>query len=96
MNLDAPLIIAGDFNENEDDGGAGLLRPCGFTDALALFDARMRTWEWPVTSRLAIKGRHDHLLFNAALHCVGARVDEVNASDHMPVVAMSIATSAAR
>jgi endonuclease/exonuclease/phosphatase family metal-dependent hydrolase len=88
MDRTAPLLIAGDFNEEEGDGAVRELIDGGFVDALSLFDRQARTWEWSLVSGVSVRRRYDHILFNAPLRCVGARVGEVQASDHYPVVAV--------
>lgn len=88
MDRDRPLLIAGDFNEEEGSGAVRQLIDDGFTDALSLFDRKARTWEWPVVSGVAVRRRYDHILVNAPWRCVAARVGEVQASDHYPVVAV--------
>lgn len=86
--VDLPLIVAGDFNESGRSGAAGELRERGLINALAIYDARTRTWEWPVFSGVTLRRRYDHVLFNRWLHCTGARVADVRASDHFPVIAV--------
>ncbi len=88
MDRSRPLLIAGDFNEEEGSGAVRQLIDDGFTDALSLFDRTARTWEWPVVSGVAVRRRYDHILANAPLRCVAARVGDVQASDHYPVVAV--------
>jgi len=95
MDPAAPLLVAGDFNEDEDDGGAGQLVAKGFVDALSSFDRRTRTWEWPVASGITLRRRYDHIMSNAPLRCTGARVDDVTASDHFPVYAVFVAARGA-
>jgi len=82
-----PLLIAGDFNENEGQGAIAALVEAGFVDALSLFDRRTDTWNWTVASVIELSDRFDHLLFRPPLACTGAAVRRVEASDHMPVVA---------
>jgi endonuclease/exonuclease/phosphatase family metal-dependent hydrolase len=89
-DVDAPLIIAGDFNENERRKAVrGLLRD-GFTDALSLFDRRSETWSWRLFPGFTLKNRYDHILFNRQFHCTGAKVVNVRASDHRPVLAVLV------
>ncbi len=89
-DLNAPLIIAGDFNENERRKAIQGLLAEGFTDALSLFDTKSQTWTWKVLPGLTLKNRYDHILFNQHLHCTGAKVVDVKASDHRPVHAVLV------
>lgn len=89
-DLDAPLIIAGDFNENERRKAIKGLLNDGFTDALSLYDARSKTWSWRLLPGLTLKNRYDHILFNKHFHCTGAKVVDVRASDHRPVMAVLV------
>ena len=62
----------------------------GSTDALSLYDRHSDTWFWKVLPGVTLDDRFDHVLFNRHLHCTGARVTQVNASDHMPVFAVLV------
>ena len=83
-----PLVIAGDFNENESGNAVQWLRDKGFVDALSVFDPYSKTWEWKISSGVKLKNRYDHIMFSKGLNCTGARVAKVDASDHMPVIAV--------
>jgi len=83
----APLIVAGDFNENEKRGAVKGLLDNGFRDALSLFDKNSKTWRWRVFPGLTLKNRYDHILFSKHFRCTGAKVFDVRASDHLPVLA---------
>ena len=87
---DAPLIVAGDFNENEKRGAVKGLLDNGFRDALSLFDKKSKTWRWRVFPGLTLKNRYDHILFSRHFRCTGARVFDVRASDHLPVLAVLV------
>ena len=89
-DMNAPLIIAGDFNENERRKAIRGLLDKGFTDALSLYDRRSKTWSWRVLPGLTLKNRYDHIIFNKHLHCTGAKVIDVRASDHRPVLAVLV------
>ena len=90
---DVPLIIAGDFNENESRDGVVWLKTQGFIDALSIYDERSPTWVWKVPFLVTLKNRYDHIMLSRHLRCTGAEVVKVNASDHMPVMAVSIRIS---
>ncbi len=83
-----PLIIAGDFNESENRAAVEGLLSNGFCDALSLFDNQSHTWEWELSMGVKLKNRYDHILFDKRMQCIGAKVTEVSASDHMPVFAV--------
>jgi endonuclease/exonuclease/phosphatase family metal-dependent hydrolase len=82
-----PLIITGDFNENENDKAIRWLIENGFTDTLVTFDTYTKTWEWRTSSGISLKARFDHIIINGRLDCTGATVENVKASDHLPVIA---------
>jgi len=82
-----PLIIAGDFNENEDNRAIQWLIGKGFRDTLSSFDNYTKTWIWDTSSGISIKARYDHIIISKHLGCTGAAVASVRASDHLPVVA---------
>jgi endonuclease/exonuclease/phosphatase family metal-dependent hydrolase len=82
-----PLIITGDFNEDENGRAIQWLLEEGFGDALSMYDAYSKTWNWPVFGGLKLENRYDHIIFNEYLDCTGACVTYVEASDHMPVMA---------
>jgi endonuclease/exonuclease/phosphatase family metal-dependent hydrolase len=85
-----PLIIAGDFNENE----VGLAMRClfdqGFASALSAYDGRSKTWRWTVWPGIVVNDRFDHIMYSDHLDCTGAEVVQVSGSDHMPVRAVMV------
>jgi endonuclease/exonuclease/phosphatase family metal-dependent hydrolase len=89
-DLDAPLIIAGDFNENERRDAVKGLLDSGFCDALSLFDAKSKTWSWRVFPGLTLRNRYDHIVFSEHFRCTGAQVVDIRASDHRPVLAVFV------
>ncbi len=86
-DLNAPLIIAGDYNESERRGAVKKLLANGYTDALSLYDTRSKTWLWKVMPGVTLSNRYDHIIFSKHFYCTGAEVTKVNASDHLPVLA---------
>jgi endonuclease/exonuclease/phosphatase family metal-dependent hydrolase len=92
VDFSKPLVIAGDFNEDENGRAVRWLIDKGFMDALSAFDQYSKTWEWEIFSGIKIKNRYDHILFSKELNCTGARVVKVDASDHMPVIAVNTST----
>jgi endonuclease/exonuclease/phosphatase family metal-dependent hydrolase len=82
-----PIVITGDFNENETDKAIRWLISQGFTDTLSSFDTYTKTWVWNTSAGISLKARYDHIIINKYLACTGAAVVPVKASDHMPVVA---------
>ena len=85
-----PLIIAGDFNENEKAKAIKWLLDQGCQDALSIYDRRTKTWIWPTPLGIKLKNRFDHIIVNSRLMCTAARVINVEASDHMPVMAVIV------
>ena len=90
VDLDCPLIIAGDFNENEIGLAMESLFDQGFTSALSTYDRRSNTWYWKVWPGIALNDRFDHIMYTGDLHCTGAEVVPVSGSDHMPVRAVIV------
>ncbi len=90
VDRDSPLVVAGDFNENQTGKAVRWLQDEGFTDALSIFDRRSKTWHWKTLWGIVLNDRFDHILFNGALLCTGARVENVTASDHSPVRAVLV------
>ena len=89
-----PLVIAGDFNEDENGKAIRWLIDKGFVDALSVYDTYTKTWEWEISSGIKLKNRYDHIMLSKGLDCTGARVIRVDASDHMPVLAVIVLTPA--
>ncbi|MHC4545924.1 MAG: endonuclease/exonuclease/phosphatase family protein [Planctomycetota bacterium] len=89
-----PLVIAGDFNEDEGGKAIRWLNDKGFMDALSIYDTYTKTWEWKVYGAIRLKNRYDHIMVSKGLDCVGARVTKVDASDHMPVLAVIVPSRA--
>lgn len=87
-DMNAPLIIAGDFNENERKKAIRTLLNHGFTDALSLYDKKSYTWLWRVMPGITLKNRYDHIVFSKHFSCTGAQVSDIRASDHEPVMAV--------
>ncbi len=87
---DKPIVVLGDFNENEQGKAVKWLIAKGFTDGLAGHDPNSPTWNWPVGYGIELKDRLDHVMFSQDLRCTSAEVGKVKASDHMPVVAVLV------
>lgn len=94
MDSAKPLVIAGDFNEDERGKAIRWLIDKGFVDALSVYDTYSKTWEWEVSSGIKFKNRYDHIILSKGLDCTGARVMQVEASDHMPVLAVIVLSPA--
>lgn len=62
----------------------------GFTDNLAGHDSNSSTWNWKVGYGLKLQDRLDHIMLSQNLRCIAAEVAKVEASDHMPVLAVLI------
>lgn len=84
---DAPLIVLGDFNEDGDGSGVVWMRKAkGLSNALMQFEPDAETWRWP-TWAMELTDTFDHILYDARLVCLNARVIDAGRSDHLPVVA---------
>ena len=90
VDLDRPLIIAGDFNENEIGWAMRSLFDQGFSSALSTYDRRSKTWYWKVWPGIVLNDRYDHIMYTGNLHCTGAEVVPVSGSDHRPVRAVIV------
>jgi endonuclease/exonuclease/phosphatase (EEP) superfamily protein YafD len=86
-----PVVIAGDFNENDDGRAVQWLVEQGYMDSLRAFDSYGKTWRWELSYGLALQGRYDHIMIGEGLGSTGAALVEVDASDHRPVVAEVVA-----
>jgi endonuclease/exonuclease/phosphatase (EEP) superfamily protein YafD len=85
-----PLIIAGDFNENEIGLAMRSLFERGFSSALSAYDSRTQTWYWKIWFGIVLSDRYDHILYSDHFECAGAEVVPVAGSDHMPVRAVVV------
>ena len=81
FNLNQPIILLGDFNENDKGKTMQWLQEeKQFTDALSLFDKRSKTWRF-----VLLRGRYDHMFFNEQLSCTYSVVYKIGKSDHLPL-----------
>jgi endonuclease/exonuclease/phosphatase (EEP) superfamily protein YafD len=90
INESGPMIIVGDFNEDENSRAISGLIDDGFTDALSIYDKHSKTWNWELSYGVALRERYDHIIFSKELKCTGAKVVKVSASDHEPVLAVLV------
>jgi vancomycin resistance protein VanJ len=82
---DLPMIVAGDFNENEKGRAIDLLGRKGLKSALPRFDPRAVTWHWSVAGS-ELRMMLDHVLTGEPLVPVSASVRHEGVSDHHPVI----------
>lgn len=85
---DRPMIVTGDFNEDESGKACRWLTEQGYMDCLSQFDRKSPTWFWRTSAGLVLKNRYDHIFIDRQLNCTGADVYKVKASDHEPVLAV--------
>ncbi|HEY3357079.1 MAG TPA: endonuclease/exonuclease/phosphatase family protein [Polyangia bacterium] len=81
-----PTLVAGDFNESRTGRAVGLLATRGLRSALPDFAPGAQTWRWP-TSVGTVRSQLDHIVHDARLVPLDARVVDAGSSDHLPVVA---------
>ncbi|MCE5185625.1 MAG: endonuclease/exonuclease/phosphatase family protein [Planctomycetaceae bacterium] len=81
-----PMIIAGDFNEDESGKACKRLKELGCVDVLSMYDRHSPTWSYP-NLIWTLRDRYDHIFIEPPMACTGAAVFKVKASDHEPVVA---------
>jgi endonuclease/exonuclease/phosphatase (EEP) superfamily protein YafD len=80
-----PTLIVGDFNEDECGRAVKWLTAHGYRSALPEFSPHARTWRWH-TSVGTLRGRYDHLCYDARLTPLKVEVRNAGQSDHLPVV----------
>ncbi|MHC4553493.1 MAG: endonuclease/exonuclease/phosphatase family protein [Planctomycetota bacterium] len=88
VSPEIPVIVTGDFNENESGRACQWLNEQGYSDALSGFDRKTPTWLWPTKIGFVLKDRYDHIYIKESFVCTGAKVFSVRASDHEPVLAV--------
>lgn len=84
LDRSLPTVIAGDFNEESDGRALAVADRLGFTDAIAQWTGKTRTWEWPV-GRLTLRFQLDHILHDGHFTSSSAGVVEAGRSDHKPI-----------
>lgn len=81
-----PALVVGDFNEDAEGGALAFLAARGLRSALHVLDPTATTWRW-TTAVGTVTARLDHIVHDARLAAVDARVLPRGRSDHFPVVA---------
>jgi len=79
-----PTVIAGDFNEEGDGLALAVAARLGYTDAIAQWVGKTRTWEWPVGG-LTLRFQLDHILHDTRFTSSAAGIVEAGRSDHKPI-----------
>jgi endonuclease/exonuclease/phosphatase (EEP) superfamily protein YafD len=82
-----PTLIAGDFNESHGKA-MKLLKKKGLKSATP---KRKKTWRWK-TRFATLRGRLDHIVHDARLRPIEAKIHNEGRSDHLPVVVTFVAT----
>lgn len=90
VDLEAPLLVLGDFNESGQGAAGGWLHRQGLRCALAQHDWFSPTWAW--IKLPLIHGRLDHIFHTDHLHPVESYVINDGVSDHLPVLVAFHAT----
>lgn len=85
IDFDAPLVVLGDFNEDESGAAASWLRQHGLRSALDQFDLISPTWAWVGTP--LVTARLDHVFYSNRLQPRFAKIFPAGKSDHHPVLA---------
>lgn len=87
LDADAPLLVLGDFNEDEDGQAVEWISAThDLSNALMRFAPGADTWRWP-TALWTFEETLDHILYDRRLDCLKAEVIPQGRSDHFPVVA---------
>lgn len=88
LRRDLPTLVVGDFNEAAGGKAVRFLEEQhGLRDVLERFSPGATTWHWQ-TSVGRIRLQLDHILHDARLRPLDARVLRAGRSDHYPVVAL--------
>ncbi|MBI5546340.1 MAG: endonuclease/exonuclease/phosphatase family protein [Deltaproteobacteria bacterium] len=85
-----PTLWVGDFNEEADGDAICWLTDRGAHNAVSEHLESQPTWRWPVES-MTQRFQLDHVLCKGALRTVGVQVLQRGNSDHLPIVAESVA-----
>ncbi len=94
LRRDLPTLVVGDFNEASGGQAVRFLEERhGLTDTLERFQPGATTWQWQ-TSVGRIRLQLDHILHDARLRALDARVLRLGRSDHFPIVALFARASA--
>lgn len=83
---DPITLVLGDFNEEAGGEAVHKLEEDGFRDVLPLFRPGQPTWRHPSLAN-QFNAAIDHVMFDAMLDPLDARVLDKGNSDHMPLVA---------
>ena len=86
LDPDIPTLVVGDFNEHENGRAGRWLRERGMRSALPEFSPYAKTWRWPTSVGLTLRGRYDHIVYDPRLEPLRVAVRPVGRSDHLPVV----------
>ena len=84
LDPELPTLIVGDFNEEGDGLALAVTDRLGYTDAIAQWLGKTRTWEWPVGA-LTLRFQLDHILHDARFTAAAAGIVEAGRSDHKPI-----------
>ena len=84
LDRSLPTVIAGDFNEESGGLALAVADRLGYTDAIAQWAGKTRTWEWPVGT-LVLRFQLDHILHDARFTSSAAGIVEAGRSDHKPI-----------
>jgi vancomycin resistance protein VanJ len=86
-----PVIVLGDFNEDDAGAAVGLLESQGFVNILPLYHPGQFTWQGSSVGN-QFKQVLDHVMFSPSLVPLNSWVGERGVSDHFPVMAHLEAT----
>lgn len=94
LDPELPTIIAGDFNEDAQGRAIAFLADKGLVSALPQVHPRAKTWRWQ-TKLGKLRMMLDHVVYGPGLELRGAEVLDRGTSDHLPVLVVLGASSAA-
>jgi endonuclease/exonuclease/phosphatase family metal-dependent hydrolase len=80
-----PTLVVGDFNEEPDGSAVAYLQSLGFQNALPLYHPGQATWH--DTPSWQMEQTIDHILFDGSFTPLNSWVQNLGASDHLPVLA---------
>lgn len=86
LNPRLPVIVAGDFNENDNGAAAIYLREHGLRDLLfEKIPYSVKTWHWRF-GPFKLTGRYDRIYTTASIRSCRCQVLQRGYSDHYPVM----------
>lgn len=85
INLDEPIVVCGDFNENvKAPSAAYWVERMKMKSVLEQFDPSTSTWWWQLPLGIKVYAHFDHLFYRN-LQCIAGKTNQEGESDHYPI-----------